>query len=861
MTGTASCCGCSLPIEDGSVIAFGESLFHLNCFVCTKCKQSVDCDANLLLLSDGRPVCENCSYICKACQVAIYDEAIMTGDEVYHADCFCCTACHKKIEDLIFTQTSKGIYCTPCYEQRRAEKTKRREQRRLQQRKQSLDSTSHEPSPSPTPSGARSSSNEDLVKPEPTPLAAKPSNSRYRLSKMDFPDLASSLSFFDNDSVDLLNLSNSLGANLSLDKLASAPSSPLPSLPEDPAAVAASQHLSVYLEDSSLNRASDMLRYSLGFLDFPSPPTDSDDQNDDQKSHQQLKNELKDTKLQLIEMEKNLNKVKDASRQALDEFTKAKEQFVKESTARQQQENLIQQMRHQLVLLQQAFMRQGRSLDVTDLAQKAQLRADFDRYCRDLQVYRQRVAKEIDDFIQQKQAGLPIDPTSHLRDQQGSILVEIQMLKKERDALAVETTGLTKARDDVIMEMVLLNTKISELTEMNNDLSRRVTERERETAAVLAGTSFVAANGSGSGDSRASADNPEFGDVAVTKRVASRDSYNGILAPKLFKIKKVNNMFSKLNTSSLNPNRKDPSNTLAMSPGTMTSPTANLLYSDSYMNASTVSFANKQSQDGSHAFLPVPLTSKSSKCDGCHERIKKGSTELKCQSCGITSHTRCLGRIAAGCQGTDAIKSKTLGQTKKKKKCMFGYDLTAQCQQEQIPVPHVVTTCIDAVEHRGLDYEGIYRKSGGAAQMRLIQLGFDRGDINLNDEDTFHDIGAITSVLKSYLRELPDPLLTYEFYYQWMEVISLPEGANKLETVCELLLRLPKAHYDTLAALMFHLDRVQLHHDENRMTTKNLALVFGPTLIRSKDPSRELLDMGVKNSVVEYLISHVYDLF
>lgn len=69
-----------------------------------------------------------------------------------------------------------------------------------------------------------------------------------------------------------------------------------------------------------------------------------------------------------------------------------------------------------------------------------------------------------------------------------------------------------------------------------------------------------------------------------------------------------------------------------------------------------------------------------------------------------------------------------------------------------------------------MDYEGIYRKSGGASQMRTIQLLFEQGDEpDLEDVDEYNDICAVTSVLKQYFRELPNPLLTYELYPNFLE--------------------------------------------------------------------------------------------
>lgn len=108
-----------------------SSLWHVDCFRCAKCKEKVSADTNLLLLSDGSPVCGNCSYQvrigalrwntnsrcsvadiqCFVCKQAITEEAIMTGDESYHAHCFTCRTCKRRIEELVFAKTSQGIYC------------------------------------------------------------------------------------------------------------------------------------------------------------------------------------------------------------------------------------------------------------------------------------------------------------------------------------------------------------------------------------------------------------------------------------------------------------------------------------------------------------------------------------------------------------------------------------------------------------------------------------------------------------------------------------------------------------------------------------------------------------------------------
>ncbi len=115
------------------IVLPSQSFFHVDCFKCAKCHDRVTADTNLLLLSDGQPVCSNCSYNCSVCHQPILDEAIMTGDDSYHAHCFKCRSCHNRIDELMFAKTSHGIYCMKCHNQRvarsrrHAQKQKERE--------------------------------------------------------------------------------------------------------------------------------------------------------------------------------------------------------------------------------------------------------------------------------------------------------------------------------------------------------------------------------------------------------------------------------------------------------------------------------------------------------------------------------------------------------------------------------------------------------------------------------------------------------------------------------------------------------------------------------------------------------------
>lgn len=160
---------------------------------------------------------------------------------------------------------------------------------------------------------------------------------------------------------------------------------------------------------------------------------------------------------------------------------------------------------------------------------------------------------------------------------------------------------------------------------------------------------------------------------------------------------------------------------------------------------------------------------------------------------------------------------------------MFGRDLIEQVRADSKDgdrrTPVIVDKCIDAVEALGksrsrcqsqpsdqtflaLDYEGIYRKTGGSGQSRAITQLFERGDyaaFDLQDTDRFNDICSVTSVLKNYFRSLPVPLLTFDLHDQFILAMSIRDASLKHQTLLDLVDKLPMEHYYTLQRLMIHL--------------------------------------------------------
>lgn len=199
---------------------------------------------------------------------------------------------------------------------------------------------------------------------------------------------------------------------------------------------------------------------------------------------------------------------------------------------------------------------------------------------------------------------------------------------------------------------------------------------------------------------------------------------------------------------------------------------------------------------------------------------------------------------------------------------MFGRDLIEQVRADakggERYVPVIVEKCIDAVDALALDYEGIYRKTGGSGLSKSITQLFERGDydsFDLRDSDRFNDICSVTSVLKTYFRSLPDPLFTYALHEEFIQASHIRDPAHKSSMLLELIFKLPPEHLQTAKLLMMHLHRVSKQSEVNLMTARNLGVVFGPTLMRSQDSGAEFSDMAGKSLTVEWLIENAPTIF
>lgn len=179
-------------------------------------------------------------------------------------------------------------------------------------------------------------------------------------------------------------------------------------------------------------------------------------------------------------------------------------------------------------------------------------------------------------------------------------------------------------------------------------------------------------------------------------------------------------------------------------------------------------------------------------------------------------------------------------------------------------VPLIVEVCCKVVEERGLEYTGIYRVPGNNAAISNMQEELNtKGmtDIDIED-DKWRDLNVISSLLKSFFRKLPDPLFTNEKYADFIEANRTEDSVERLKELKRLIQELPDHHFETLKFLCAHLKLVSDNCEKNKMEPRNLAIVFGPTLVRtSEDNMTNMVNhMPDQCKIVENLIQQ-YDWF
>lgn len=150
----------------------------------------------------------------------------------------------------------------------------------------------------------------------------------------------------------------------------------------------------------------------------------------------------------------------------------------------------------------------------------------------------------------------------------------------------------------------------------------------------------------------------------------------------------------------------------------------------------------------------------------------------------------------------------------------------------RIQLPAVIYRCIQYLDAKGaINEEGIFRLSGSNIVIKALKERFDNeGDINLVDDEQYYDIHAVASMMKAYLRELPTSILTRDLHLHFVSVTEMKTQPEKIAALNDLVARLPLANLTLLRYLIAFLIKIIAHADRNKMTVRNVGIVFSPTL-------------------------------
>ncbi|XP_058714391.1 rho GTPase-activating protein 45 isoform X2 [Poecile atricapillus] len=260
-----------------------------------------------------------------------------------------------------------------------------------------------------------------------------------------------------------------------------------------------------------------------------------------------------------------------------------------------------------------------------------------------------------------------------------------------------------------------------------------------------------------------------------------------------------------------------------------------------------------------------------SKCRECNSYVYFQGAE--CEECYLACHKKCLETLAIQC-GHKKLQGKLQ---------LFGQDFMKASQGSPDGIPFIVKKCISEIEKRALKTKGIYRVNGVKTRVEKLCQAFENGKelVELSQASP-HDI---SNVLKLYLRQLPEPLMPFRLYNELMGLAKeslqgseakgrsgkggpelLDRGADTDQVVLSLVLKLrellkelPCENMATLQFLLQHLRRIMEVEQDNKMTSGNLGIVFGPTLMRPRPTDAtislsSLVDYPHQARIIEALI-------
>ncbi|XP_049614190.1 rho GTPase-activating protein 17a isoform X6 [Syngnathus scovelli] len=188
----------------------------------------------------------------------------------------------------------------------------------------------------------------------------------------------------------------------------------------------------------------------------------------------------------------------------------------------------------------------------------------------------------------------------------------------------------------------------------------------------------------------------------------------------------------------------------------------------------------------------------------------------------------------------------------------FGTALDEHLKRSGREIALPIEACVMMLLETGMKEEGLFRIAAGASKLKKLKAALDCSTSQL--EEFYSDPHAVAGALKSYLRELPEPLLTHQLYDEWTQACSLSDSDKRLQALWLVCDKLPKNNKNNLRYLVKFLTKLAQDSEVNKMTPSNIAIVLGPNLLWAKTEG-SLAEMAAATSVhvvsiIEPIIQH-----
>uniref|UniRef100_A0A8C6TQE7 Rho GTPase activating protein 8 n=1 Tax=Neogobius melanostomus TaxID=47308 RepID=A0A8C6TQE7_9GOBI len=173
-------------------------------------------------------------------------------------------------------------------------------------------------------------------------------------------------------------------------------------------------------------------------------------------------------------------------------------------------------------------------------------------------------------------------------------------------------------------------------------------------------------------------------------------------------------------------------------------------------------------------------------------------------------------------------------------------------------IPPVMTQTVTYLKGKGLKTEGIFRRSARVQLIKDIQKLYNLGKpVNF---EHYSDIHVPAVILKTFLRELPEPLLTFRVYGQVQDIMKV-ESSLRVSRCKQIIESLPEYDFIVAKYLLCFLHMVSQESISNKMSASNLACVFGVNLVWPRHGSVSLTALMPINICTEILIEHFHTVF